>query len=295
MSLYMAIRCESVTQIIAFVAIMGFMVLGDIAMLSDGFAKALKLVFQPAIFVGLDLAAFIFVVVIDKSNWVQRLGLDPDFHNRRHIWNMAMDWIKANPVWGSGQETVAAEASKITGYAHAHCTYLETAYKTGFVGTVFLILMLVAAVVAIYRNRHGRVSYILTILLFLFGLACVAEAYPMPYVLLCLGLVYYTAKHTNETESAKDRVKRVHDRSVEETEEPSWTEPAEPYPQEQRRTAPARAETPPPSAYEIQEDMLEQVGQRVQEVQTADQEEIAENLDNTVHIEETVIQTRKNS
>ena len=339
MSLYMAIRCESLTQIIAFAAIMGFMVLGDIAMLSDGFAKVLKIVFQPVIFVGIDLAVFISVIVLNRTNWVQSLGIDPDFHNRRHIWNMAMEWIKANPIWGNGQETMAAEAGKITGYAHSHCTYLEIAYKTGFVGTVFVILMLAAAVVAIYRNRHGRVSYILTILLFLFGLACVAETYPMPYVLLCLGLIYYAAKNTNETDSARKRVKRVHDRSMDRPErqeypeyidQPQWTEPEapagpygyddrwkdsaspadlygyddgwkdsaapmEPYQQKKRRSEPAKniVQTPPPSAYEIQEDLLEQVGQRVQEVQTADEEDIAENLDNTVHIEETVIQRMK--
>ena len=327
MSLYMAIRCESLTQIIAFAAIMGFMVLGDIAMLSDGFAKFLKIVFQPVIFVGIDLAVFISVIVLGRSNWVQSLGIDPDFHNRRHIWNMAMEWIKANPIWGNGQETVAAEAQKITGYAHSHCTYLEIAYKAGFVGTVFMILMLAAAVVAIYRNRHGRVSYILTIMLFLFGLAAVAETYPMVYVMLCLGLIYYAAKNTNETDKAKDRVKRVRDRSMDEPgyrddrymdepeyrhsqyqeelpkydepgfkDDPRWIEPQKSY-RKTKRTATGKkvTQTPPPSAYEIQEDLLEQVGQRVQEVQTADEEEIAENLDNTVHIEETIFQTRDSS
>lgn len=293
MSLYMAIRCESLTQIIAFAAIMGFMVLGDIAMVSDGFARFLKIFFQPVVFVGIDFAVFISVVVINQTNWVQRLGIDPDFHNRRHIWNMSMEWIRTNPIWGSGQESVMEEAGKLSGYAHSHCTYLEIAYKTGFVGTVFVILMLAAAVIAIYRNRHGRVSYILTVLLFLFGLACVAETYPMVYVLLCLGLIYYTAKNTNETGKAKERVKHMRDRNTSEPEEPEMPGYYEDdyYPEEP--AGPSAQTPPPPSAYEIQEDVLEQVGQRVQEVQTADEEEIAENLDHTVHIEETVIQSRE--
>ncbi len=202
-SLFMAVKCDSLTQEITFAAMLAFMIVGDIMMVSKGLARVVRIICQPVIVVAVDFALFVSIVVINKTNWVASIGLDPDFHKRRHIWNMAMEWIQAYPVWGSGQETVAAEATKITGYAHSHCTYLEVAYKTGFVGSVCIILMIAAVVVAIYRNRHDRTSYILTAMLFLLGLAAVDETYPMVYVLLCLGLIYYIAKCSNETGKVK--------------------------------------------------------------------------------------------
>ena len=189
--------------------ILVFMILGNFAMITDGIAKVLRVIFQPAILCAVDFLVFVSVVVINRTNWVAKLGIDPDFHNRRHVWNMSMDWIRQKPLWGNGQETVAAEASKITGYAHSHCTYLEIAYKTGFVGSVFMMLMLVFAVAALYLNRHSRVSFMMSAMLFLAGLACVAETYPMVYVMLCIGLIYYIAVNTNHTENAERRTKRV--------------------------------------------------------------------------------------
>jgi len=324
MSLVMAISCDSLTQIIAFAVIMGFMVLGDIAMLSDGFARFLKIVFQPVIFVGLDLAVFVSVILLNRTNWVARLGIDPDFHNRRHVWNMSMDWIAANPIWGNGQESVAVEAGKITGYAHSHSTYLEVAYKTGFVGSVFMILMLAAAVVAIYRSRHSRISYIMTIMLFVLGLASVSETYPMVYVMLCLGLIYYVAKNTNESVDAEKRMKRMKplsEKTGQESvpadfrpvppqrplpqEDPSFRDPAPdmggqpPYPEaagygpdSARPPRRQNAAVPPAqsvSPYEIQENELEHIGHRVQQVQSEDIEDLRENMDETVHIDETVM------
>ena len=209
MSLIMAVKCDSMTQEIAFAGILAFMLVGDIAMIFKGFAKFARVICTPVILIAVDFVVFISVIVLNKSNWVASLGIDPDFHNRRHIWNMSMEWIQANPIWGSGQETVAVEASKITGYAHSHCTYLEIAYKTGFVGVVCLLLMLAAVIVALYRNHHDRVRYIMSGLLFVFGLAAIAETYPMVCVMLCLGLIYYIAKNTNDTAKVVEHVRTV--------------------------------------------------------------------------------------
>ena len=209
MSLIMAFKCDSETQKVIFAGILIFMILGNISMISDAVAKVVRIIFQPAILMAIDAAVFVLVVVINRTNWVAKLGIDPDFHNRRHVWNMSMEWIRQKPLWGNGHESVAQEAEKITGYAHSHCTYLEVAYKTGFVGSVLMILMAVTAVIAIYRNRHSRISFILSAMLFLFGLAAVTETYPMVYVLFCLGLIYYIALNTNESGSIRDRTRKM--------------------------------------------------------------------------------------
>lgn len=277
-SLFMAFKCDSLTQEITFAAMLAFMIMGDIMMISKGFARVIRIICQPVILAAVDFALFVSIVVINKTNWVASIGLDPDFHNRRHIWNMSMDWIKANPIWGSGQETVAAEATKITGYAHSHCTYLEVAYKTGFVGSVCMVLMVAAAVVAIYRNRHDRTSYILTAMLFLFGLAAVDETYPMVYVLLCLGLIYYIAKCTNET--GKVRVEAVKSKKIK-------IEPAD----APSAAAAEQSHVSQPTSDRRQNDSSENA-------RSEDSSSIAsgrnitcssEDIDNTIHIDDTVM------
>ncbi|MCF0228741.1 MAG: O-antigen ligase family protein [Parasporobacterium sp.] len=209
MSLIMAFKCDSLTQILAFGGVLAFMVIGDIAMIGRKIAKVIRIIGNPILLWFINFAAFITIVVINKSNWVAKLGLDPDFHNRRHIWNMSMDWIARNPIWGSGQETVAVEASKITGYAHSHCTYLEVAYKTGFVGIVFMILMLAAAIVALLRNKHHSMSFMVSTVMFIMGVAAIDETYPMTCIMLCFGLAYYIAKCTDDDTDATARVKTV--------------------------------------------------------------------------------------
>ena len=292
MSLVMAVKCDSLTQIIAFSAILAFMILGDLGLLFQRFARILRLVFQPVILMALDLAVFVSVILINQTNWVARLGIDPDFHNRRHVWNMAMEWIQANPIWGNGQETVAVEASKITGYAHSHSTYLEIAYKTGFVGSVFMLLMLAAVIVAIYRNRHSMTAYILSVLLFVMGMAAVAETYPMVYVMLCLGLIYYIAKTTNEQDSGPEKVRKVKTAAVPERgaaadRDREFTGNTE-YRQEKK---PVSASAPVQTS-DVLEEELDSIGRKVREVQSSDsmqETEGQEDLDQTVHIDETVL------
>ena len=276
-NLFMAFKCDSLTQEITFAAMLAFMIMGDIMMLSKGFAKVIRIICQPVILAAVDFALFVSIVVINKTNWVAAIGLDPDFHNRRHIWNMSMEWIKANPIWGSGQETVAVEATKITGYAHSHCTYLEVAYKTGFVGSVCMVLMVAAVVVAIYRNRHDRTSYILTAMLFLFGLAAVDETYPMAYVLLCLGLIYYIAKCTNET--GKVKVEAVKSKKIKI--EPAGADKAAAEPSLMNQPAEDRSRT------EGIEYVKPEGGRTSAE--NMDTAGCSEEIDNTVHIDETVM------
>ena len=277
-NLFMAFKCDSLTQEVTFAAMLAFMIMGDIMMLSKGFAKIIRIICQPIILAAVDFALFVSIVVINKTNWVAAIGLDPDFHNRRHIWNMSMDWIRANPIWGSGQETVAAEATKITGYAHSHCTYLEVAYKTGFVGSVCMVLMIAAAVVAIYRNRHDRTSYILTAMLFLFGLAAVDETYPMVYVLLCLGLIYYIAKCTNET--GKVKVEAVKSKKIK-------IEPAD----GSSAAAPEPSHVSQPTSDSKQNGNSENVRSEDSR-STAEGRNVtcaSEDIDNTIHIDDTVM------
>ena len=198
MSIIMAWKCDSQTQIIVFAVILAAMIIGDIAMASKVFAKILR-IFNPVIMVGLDAAIFIAVVLLNKTNWVEKIGLDPEFHGRRHIWNMALEWIHEKPVWGSGLETVYVKSSKIVGYAHCHSWFLDVAYMTGIVGSLCVIGMLVAVVIAIWRQKHDRLAYILSMMAFALCLTNLFETYTVTFFVFTLALIYYAAKCGSDT------------------------------------------------------------------------------------------------
>ncbi|MBR6350187.1 MAG: hypothetical protein IKR67_06540 [Lachnospiraceae bacterium] len=207
MSMLMALKCDSLTQQLVYGLIIVFMLLGNIAMLSKGFTKFLQIL-HPILMVCINFAAFVLFVVLNKASWLEKIGIDANFHNRRHVWDMAIEWIKARPLLGSGLETVDMKASKIVGYAHCHCWYLEIPYMTGIAGSVAALLMIIAVIVSIMRLKHGRLTYILSVMLFVFGLSLLMESYGVPYFIVALGLIYYIAKNGSEDGARKKVVRR---------------------------------------------------------------------------------------
>ena len=120
----------------------------------------------------------------------------------------------------------------------------------------------------------------------------------MVYVMFCLGLIYYIAKNTNDTESAKKRVHKekpgplpqeVPSADTAATPEKEMTIMAEQP--EHPKNRQENAVSVPQSAYDIQEVQLEHVGKKVQEVQDGPEpsESSETELDSTVHIDETVL------
>ena len=49
----------------------------------------------------------------------------------------------------------------------------------------------------------------LSAMLFITGLACIAETYPMVYVILCLGLIFYIAENAGTHGSKENRIHRM--------------------------------------------------------------------------------------
>ena len=138
----------------------------------------------------------------------------------------------------------------------------------------------------------------MTVMLFLLGLAGVAETYPMVYVMFCLGMIYYIAKNTNDTESAK---RRVHKEKPGPLPQEDLAADIAAVPEKEMTTMADQPDhsvshqekevSAPQSAYDIQEIQLEHVGKKVQEVQDDPQAlgSSEPELDSTVHIDETVL------
>ena len=197
LNLIMAVKCDSLTQELAFILILAAMVLGDILRLSDKAAGVVRHIFSPVILIAADIIIFLIVVVKQITSWVSIFGIDPDFHKRSHIWSMSLKLFESHPLWGNGQESVVMEASKITGYAHSHCTYLEIMYKTGTVGTVIMLIMTGLMIFSILKLSKHRTAYIISAVTGIFALAGIVESYPLVCVIMCFGLAYYICRNAD--------------------------------------------------------------------------------------------------
>ena len=207
MSVIMALKCDSLTQVAVFCAMIFFMILGDIAMIAKGAARVIRWIFNPVFLTVINLIAYVGIIWMGNSGWLSRFGIDPDFHGRRHIWDMAINLIQQKPIWGHGLESVDVIANKIYGYAHAHSFFLQTQYMTGIVGTAVLAAALVIVIVAWFRVKNDRLAYVMSFTMCCLCLTDLFEMYTVPFFIYTLGIIYYIGK-TNVDEAPKARKKR---------------------------------------------------------------------------------------
>ena len=207
MSMFMAVKCDSLTQIAVFGVLIGFMIVGDIAMIAGGVAKVIRWIFNPILLVGVNLAAYIGIIWLGNAGWLTKLNIDPDFHGRRHIWDMAIALIKEKPIWGHGLEDVNTVASKIYGYAHAHSFFLHAQYMSGIVGIVGIVAMIVIVIISWFRVKNNRLAYVMSFTMCALCLTNLFEMYTVPFFVFTLGIIYYIGK-TNVDEPEKKQRRR---------------------------------------------------------------------------------------
>ena len=207
MSLAYALKCDSLTQIYVFATIMAFMVLGDICMISKGIAKVVRWILNPMVLIGSNALVYVTVIWLGRTQLFANLGIDTDFHGRRHIWDMAIDLIHQKPLLGHGLEDVNTVASKIYGYAHSHSFFLHAHYMTGIVGTLLIVAMLVIVTISWFRVKNDRLAYVMS---FMAGCLCLTnlfEMYTVPFFVYTLGIIYYIGK-TDKPDEGKRRISR---------------------------------------------------------------------------------------
>ena len=197
MSLAMALKCDSLTQIAVFAAIMVFMLIGDICMIAKPIATVVRWILNPMVLVGANAMTYLLVIWLGRAQFFANIGIDTSFHGRRHIWDMAIYYIQQKPLLGHGLEDVNTVAGKIYGYAHAHSFFLHTHYMTGIAGFFLIAVMLVLVVISWFRVRNDRVAYVMS---FMMGCLCMTnlfEMYTVQFFVYTLGIIYYIGKTDN--------------------------------------------------------------------------------------------------
>lgn len=221
--IWMAFKCHSVAQIIAYVVVLFVFILNDIMHAAPGFYKFLQ-IFNSAVLMIAVTILFFCIVVFEKLELLEKLGFDGDFHGRRAIWNNSMELIAQKPIFGNGVETIGTTASKFaeTQAAHSHCFFLEVPYLTGIVGTVIFIAMIVICIIAVFRAKNIHTKWLLSALMGTTFLAAVVESYPTVFMIIVPGLVYYIAKKDREEELEKEEILAAAERAAAERQRPQY-------------------------------------------------------------------------
>lgn len=221
MSMVMAWKCSSDTQLIIYGLMIVVLFLNDIMHAFKGLYMVLR-IFNSAVFIAIDLVLFYLVVMANKAAFIAKIGYEGDFHGRYNIWEVSKSWILQKPIFGNGVETLDYTASKWMPYTdagHSHCFFLEVPYKTGIVGTVIFAIMLVLVIIAIFRARNIHVKWLLSAMLGLTYLAGIVESYPVVFMITVLSLCYYIAHSDRdeaiEAEQFKQRINARYRRTEE--------------------------------------------------------------------------------
>ncbi len=205
MSLIMAFKVNSETQKAVFIAIILFMLIGNICMISNGFAKVIRWIFNPVLLTLVNLVFFISVIWMNKTAWLARFGADPGFHGRRSVWDKAISLIKSNPLWGSGFESVDMKAMKLGNKAHCHSFFLEIPYMMGIIGVIIASILIIILIVAIIRCRNSSIAFMMSGMLFALCLTNLFETYGATFFVFGLGLIYYVVKCCGDGERLRRR------------------------------------------------------------------------------------------
>ena len=94
------------------------------------------------VFRGQELFRWLIVGVFHRSMTLTK---------RVFVWDLAMQQIQDHPVIGHGYNTFVYTREIVT----THNEILEILYKTGFIGLLFYLALLVLVVVALYKNRKN--------------------------------------------------------------------------------------------------------------------------------------------
>ena len=134
-----------------------------------------------------NIFAFIIVDVLKK---------DLSFTNRTFIWDNVIGLITEKPFIGYGVETNAIRLSRTISFrsVHAHNQILEILYKTGIIGIIPFIMIVVSAFKELMKYKNNILSKLLSIIMLVWMIMMLTEAYLFEYFIyffvICANIKY---------------------------------------------------------------------------------------------------------
>ena len=112
-----------------------------------------------------------------------------DLTHRTDVWDSAFNAIKEQPVIGHGYQTFAySEIIETT-----HNEFLEILYKTGIVGLIIFLAILILVIWRLFKNRKNEQAQWISVFLGAFFLMFVMEQYAFVYFFYLFIFAWYSA------------------------------------------------------------------------------------------------------
>ena len=124
-----------------------------------------------------------------------------DLTYRTEVWDKAFEAIKSKPVIGHGYQTfVYSDIIETT-----HNEFLEMLFKTGIVGLVIFVAILLFVIYRLFKNRKNETTQWVALFMGAFFLMFVMEQYAFVYFFYLFIFAFYS-QNLKEMKEAQDRL-----------------------------------------------------------------------------------------
>lgn len=203
MSLYIT---KSSTSMIGIFLVIVFIILSNIIKTDNKMYKILNiksyfityivLFFSIVIFRIQNLFKFLIVDILEK---------DLTLTGRTYIWDYVIEFIKDKKLLGYGLEDSMVRLRK-TNYwvsTHAHDQLLEITYKTGIIGLLIYIFIMIKSFKEIYKYRNNVVGKFISVIMLSYLIMMLTEFYSLDMCMylfvLCFNIKYLVKEYKNES------------------------------------------------------------------------------------------------
>lgn len=145
---------------------------------------------------------------IDGVKWATKfvegtLNKDTTFSKRTIIWENAVKWIRREPLFGYGIQSVEWNDDHLEG-SGAHNLWVMLLLNSGIVGCFsFIMIMIMAVRNALSVKSKATTTAVISLCIML--VMSFFEAYNIVYIFLFLMIVYYSAKIPEQSDSLEIR------------------------------------------------------------------------------------------
>ncbi len=188
---------RSSTSLIGIFFIITFIILNKIIKKSKNLTKILNIRTYFITYIVLFFSVVIFRIQnLFKFLIVDILKKDLTFTGRTYIWDYVIEFIKEKKVFGYGIEDSMLRLRK-TNYwlsTHAHDQILEIIYKTGFVGILVYIILMIKSFKEIYKYKNNIIAKFISIVIFSYLIMMLTEFYSLDMCMflfvICFNIKY---------------------------------------------------------------------------------------------------------
>jgi len=202
-SLFTAIIIDCKVQIITYIAAGVALGLSYFTVKKNWFMRVLRWVNLKTIMI-FNVLVFLAVVVLGNTGWIEVLGMDPNMHSRRQLWDVILGSCLEQPILGHGFiswfNAVNAYGTLKT-FWHQHSIYLQILYETGLIGAAIFTFIFVVSIRSLNKSQNINIRFIAGILVGIFFLSMVVDICERSQIFLLLAVCYYFPKYLKRSNS----------------------------------------------------------------------------------------------